>query len=171
MSKTRRYQGLVAVGGIFVSVALAGIISATPAGATAGPDNLGFIPASEVNAAWVHLASAKGYGLPAGVALPATPPSVLTTPGSFVQVGALETVAAYYYVCAWEDNLAGALESKNDVGISLAQQRLGVIALLPEVKAHVKDLNAWQGALSERLTDSKALRADVSNCTYYLEGK
>lgn len=157
-------------GGLAISVVAVGLLSILPGAASAGPEAPGFTAAADVGSAWTDLVSANKYALPARVSLPDAPPSVLETPGSFVEDGALEVVAVYFYVCAWEDTLADALQAGDVSTVGTAQGRLGEIAALPGAKEHFNDLAAWTTEIQGRLNDAKALKADVSICTYYLEG-
>ncbi|MEV1132335.1 hypothetical protein [Agromyces sp. NPDC049794] len=177
MKRMDRERRKLLIGGLILSVAALGIGAALPAAAAAGAaDQPGFTPAEEVGEAWDQLAAPANaramnpYILPEGVTLPSSPPSFLETPGSLTEDGALQMVAAYYYVCAWEDNLAGSIRTGDVPAADNARERLGNATALPEVERLVQDLAEWDAAIQSRLHDADALEADVANCTYYLEG-
>lgn len=162
--------------GVGLATVALGLGASLPAlaadGAEAPP---GFIAGERVNAAWDKLRfagtqSADAYPLPGGIALPLDPPAVLETPGTFTQDGALEMVAAFYYVCAWEDQLAKTIRSGEDEAAEAARDHLRALASLPDVGRLVQDLPSWESAIAARLTDPDALEADVAACTYYREG-
>lgn len=142
------------IGGLILSVAAFGVGAALPAvAASSGPDQPGFTEAENVGAAWDELATpanalrASPYVLPEGVSLPASPPQVLETPGSLTEDGALQMVAAYYYVCAWEDNLADSIRTGDTVTADIARERLSNVATLPEVERLVQDLSQWDAEI------------------------
>lgn len=155
------------VAGAILGVGLLGGIAALPAfGAEQRSE---FRPAAETGSTWSALVAARQYDLPVGVVLPASPPALLETSGTYVQDGALEMVAAYYYICAWEDNLASAIDNGNRRDAVTARSKLARVASLPQVGIRVHDLTTWNDNIQGRLDDSSALKADVASCTYYLE--
>lgn len=159
------------IGGVAITGVAVGLLSLIPGSAVAGPEAPQFTPAAEVREAWTQLARSDQFALPAGVSLPAAPPSILETPGSYVEEGALDVVAVYFYVCAWEDTLAGALEEGKATETQLAQERLAEVVTLPGAKEHFQDIGSWTTEIRSRLNDVDALKADVATCTYYLEGE
>jgi len=161
-------------GGLAIAGVATVLLSSIPGVAAAGSGEPQFTPAAEVREAWNELTSTEltrsaQYALPAGVSLPDAPPSILESRGGFVREGVLNVVAVYFYVCAWEDSLAGALEGDSPSNVQLAQNRLTEVAELPGAKEHFQDIGRWTSEINERLDDVDALKADVSNCTYYLE--
>ena len=88
-----------------------------------------------------------------------------------MQDGALQMVAAYFYVCAWEDSLARAIHEDDAVSATIAREHLGAVADLPRVGDLVQNLPEWEQAIESRLYDAEALASDVSTCTFYLEAR
>ena len=157
-------------GGLAITAVAVALLSAIPSTAMAGSEAPRFIPAEQVRGAWTSLAQSGRFVLPDGVALPDAPPSVLETPKSLVEDGALEVVAVYFYTCAWEDTLASALTAGDASAAAAAQKRLTDVVNLPGTREYVQDLGSWTEAIRSRFNDVDALKADVSQCTFYLEG-
>lgn len=102
-----------------------------------------YLTPEEAPGAWSSDTSAFPEPLPRGRSWPEAPPSVLTTEGEVSEDGLSQVLAAYHWMCAWEDEAVTAA-ARNDVATAAeAVAQLEKFTGLPGIVDNLQNSDLW----------------------------
>ncbi|MCS5720641.1 hypothetical protein N1028_03900 [Herbiconiux sp. CPCC 203407] len=102
-----------------------------------------YLTPEEAPGAWSSDTSAFPEPLPRGRSWPEVPPSVLTTEGEVSEDGLSQVMAAYHWMCAWEDEAVTAAAGKDPARAAEAVAQLEKFTGLPGIVDNLQNSDSW----------------------------
>jgi hypothetical protein len=102
-----------------------------------------YLTPEEAPGVWASDTSAFPEPLPRGRSWPETPPSVLTTEGEVSEDGLSQVLAAYHWLCAWEDEAVTAAAQNDEATAAAAVAQLEKFTGLPGIVDNLQNADAW----------------------------
>jgi hypothetical protein len=127
---------------------------------------------ADVPQVWADDIAAFPRELPEKVEWPTSPPAILLEDNTVYEPGSVSMLAAHYWLCAWEDEYLGAVESGDSDIKEVALKQVQGYADLETVKTYLLNPNEWrEGVVAPAFDgDSGPIEEDFgATCEFYTE--